>query len=277
MKEIGLCFIILCLFYDLLLASDFLQLPRWDCLKLFPFFIHCCLYIWNFHHMRHKNEFVHQVVRRYWILSFACFLVFMIFLLHRFHSWSFGFMRFHNTIKFHLLKFLRCFGPFQIHCSGYPWAFCTALDPPWLSPTSFSHSWWYVCILRHSDQWSKYLSNYWHSRVLASRLPIPIFLFSASGQIWSGRVVVWIFVCLPQDHIYPFGGLFQQSKFRESCPRIRQTFVFINIPIIINTFFLYHFQIYMCWPYNTVKWEMFSFDTYSWTLGSMWLRLSQLE
>ena len=31
---------------------DFLQLPSWNCLKLFPFFIHCGFCIRNFHHLR---------------------------------------------------------------------------------------------------------------------------------------------------------------------------------------------------------------------------------
>ena len=32
-------------------------------------------------------------------------------------------------------------------------------------------------------------------------------LVQASGHMWSGRDVVWIFVSLTPDHIYPFGGV----------------------------------------------------------------------
>ena len=43
-------------FYDLLLfAPNFSDIPKWNCLKLFPFFVHCCLCIWNLHRLRHRN------------------------------------------------------------------------------------------------------------------------------------------------------------------------------------------------------------------------------
>ena len=58
-SKVNFSVVFLCLFYDLLLAFHFFYIPCWNCLKLFPFLLHCCLCIWNLHRLRHRNKFIH--------------------------------------------------------------------------------------------------------------------------------------------------------------------------------------------------------------------------
>ena len=55
-------FVSLCFENNLLLALDFLQLQRWDCLQLLPFLVYCCFCIRHFHPLWHGNKLVNQIV-----------------------------------------------------------------------------------------------------------------------------------------------------------------------------------------------------------------------
>ena len=48
-------------FAHLMFISGFRQLPCWYFLLFSPFFFHCCLCIWYFHCLRHRNKLVHQI------------------------------------------------------------------------------------------------------------------------------------------------------------------------------------------------------------------------
>ena len=83
-------------------------------------------------------------------------------------------------------------------------------------------------------------------------------LVQASGHMWCERDVVWIFVSLLPDHMYPFGRVsFNLRESCESCRRSWQTSVSVDIPIIINSFFLCNVQICMSCPHyvNTLQWN----------------------
>ena len=88
-------FLSLCFENYLLLALDFLQLPCWDCLELFPFLAHCSFCIQNFHRLGHWNKFVNQIVMTHRSETFACNEIFVIFRKRRFQAMPCGFMRFH--------------------------------------------------------------------------------------------------------------------------------------------------------------------------------------
>ena len=71
----GLFFVSLCFENNLLLALDFLHLPCWDWLELFPFLVHCCSCIRDLRWLRHKNIFVNQIVSNAsskWNLCMQC-------------------------------------------------------------------------------------------------------------------------------------------------------------------------------------------------------------
>ena len=61
---------------------------------------------------------------------------------------------------------------------------------------------------------NKFLSVLEHCRALVFLLRLPVFpdsqrlyqFFQTSGHTWSSLVVLWIFVNLPPDHIFPFGS-----------------------------------------------------------------------
>ena len=92
-----------------------------------------------------------------------------------------------------------------------------------------------------------------------------LFQFSSKRQAICdlGRDVVWIFVSLSPRHIYPFGGVSLNSVSLVKCPRIWQTSVSVDFPIVINSFFLRNVQICMSRPVdNNVlqwNWEWFFF------------------
>ena len=46
----------------LFLTFDFCQVPRRNFLQFFPFLVHCCFCCRNFHSLRHRNKFVHQII-----------------------------------------------------------------------------------------------------------------------------------------------------------------------------------------------------------------------
>ena len=52
-------------------VSDFRQLPCWNFLCGFPFFDHCCLCTWNFHCLKHRNEFVNKTVMMHRLHPFS--------------------------------------------------------------------------------------------------------------------------------------------------------------------------------------------------------------
>ena len=65
------------------------------------------------------------------------------------------------------------------------------------------------------------------------------------------------FVSILPNHIYPFGGVsFNKVKFCETCPRIWQFSISVDIPIVINSFFLWNVQVGMSWPddINVFQW-----------------------
>ena len=140
-------FVPLCFKNNLLLASDFFQLSGLVCLELLPFLIHCSFCIWNFNRLLHWNKCVNHIIMRHRSVSFAGNMIFVMFDLTRFRSWSRGLMGFHYT------------GPFEMHTQQFPEAGVSQVNlffarHGWfhryfqLSPCIFEAP----CILHHSDQ-----------------------------------------------------------------------------------------------------------------------------
>ena len=147
---------------------------------------------------------------------------FMIFLRYRIHSWSCGFLSFHNTIQFLFLEFFSdAFGFCTNQRSCFPFARGPMLSfaghgGRHISLFFSSRSWWCLCIPRHPDQKNNSLSNLCsvEFRFLDCRFFFFLFFGAAfpilttlQGHTWSGRVVVWIFGSLIPDHMYRFGGV----------------------------------------------------------------------
>ena len=101
-----------CFSDHLIFVSDFRQLPCRFSL-VFPFFVHHCLCIWDFHCFRHRTKFVHQIVVTQWIHSFSCNMIFMILVRSSFHSNSHTFVSFNNTRMFRLV-FSNCATGFPV-------------------------------------------------------------------------------------------------------------------------------------------------------------------
>ena len=68
--------------------------------KFFHLFFHCCFRIWNFHCLRHRNKFVHQIVVTKWIHAFSCNVIFMISVRSSLHECPHRFVGFSNTSIF---------------------------------------------------------------------------------------------------------------------------------------------------------------------------------
>ena len=73
------------------------ELPGWNRFELFPFLVHCCFRLRNFHRLRHRNKLANHIVMWHRSNPFACHVVFKIFSLRRFRSLPSGFMRFHDA------------------------------------------------------------------------------------------------------------------------------------------------------------------------------------
>ena len=175
---------------------------------------------------------------QYGSLSLACDVVFMIFLLHRFHSWSCGFMA--STIQ---LNFV--FGIFS---------FVLALVRFTVPVTRE------LVDLLHDVRSAIDVFNFLLASMEKKPSPIPgifefcffdcpfLFFFlltvfpNPAPRIWQNMILSSC--CLnfrqssPGPHVSFWSRLLQQNKLREYCPRICQFSFFINIPIIVNTFFL---------------------------------------
>ena len=79
-----------------------------------------------------------------------------------------------------------------------------------------------------------------------------------SGHTWSGLVVVWTLGSVLPAHIYPLGGFsFNRVKLLETCPRIWQASVRIDVPTVIRTFLLHDVQISVSRPcyINVFQWK----------------------
>ena len=60
--KVDFIFLSLCFQDDILFAHNLVQSPRWLLFESLPFFICCSFHIRNFHTLRHRNNFMHQVV-----------------------------------------------------------------------------------------------------------------------------------------------------------------------------------------------------------------------
>ena len=70
----------------------------------FLFFFHCCLCIWHFHCLRHRNEFVHWNCSDLKNSPFSCNMIFMISVRSSFHSDSHRFVSFSSAGVFCLVS-----------------------------------------------------------------------------------------------------------------------------------------------------------------------------
>ena len=204
---------------------------------------------------------------QYWILSSASNVIFVNSFCCRFNSRSRWLMCFGNATEFCL--FLRCVGfllkamvsrlqvvadvlhmALQVPCcvSNYRLAFSNDVLVIFITWIDRINS----CQTLACSSFGFSSAHSCFSFLLAS---FPI-LFQASGHKWSGRDVVWIFVSLPPGPHVSFGRfLFQWSKPRETCPRIRQISVSIDVAIIINSLILCDVQIWNCWPCDIIHFQ----------------------
>ena len=93
--------------------SDFRQLPCRYFLEFFPLFLHCCLCIWYFHCLRHKNKSVQEIGVTYGIHPLSCNMIFMTLVKRSFHAFPQRFIGFKNTSVF-CLEFFNCATGFPV-------------------------------------------------------------------------------------------------------------------------------------------------------------------
>ena len=193
--------------------------PMLELSQAFPFPVHCCLCIRNHHCLKHRNKFMHKIVMRYWIVPFSLQCV-----LHESFSsltllLSRGFMCFSKKTESSL-----CIWPlgFCFWHNGFPCA-CFVTDALLHGiAAAFGVSNFLLAFLMMSfyssslgpmewiplkfQAYSSFGFSMAHSCFSLFWAASPI-LVQASGHMWSGRDVVWMFVSLLPDHIYPFGGV----------------------------------------------------------------------
>ena len=141
-------FVSLCFQINLLFALDFVQIPCWDCLELYPFVVHCGFCIRNVHHLWRRNKLMYQVIMWHRSKSFACNVVFMIFGRKRFHSLPCGFRRIHSST-------INCFGNSSrmlFPTSQHSWCHLEICYKAWLVPQVFPVVSGCLGILRHPDR-----------------------------------------------------------------------------------------------------------------------------
>ena len=246
---------------DILIFSLHLnQIPCWDRVELFPFLVHGSFCVWNLHCLWHRDKLVHQFEICHRRKSFSSNALLMASRLQRFCLLSRGFMRlvldFFSLLIFGFAITFVMLGWFLLHGM----AGATGLS-------IFSSDFWeYPHIPCRSDQWHKFLSVFEQCRVSVFLLHSCFSRFWAAFtifvqnycpyMIWSGsRLNLCQF--LP-DHIYPFGGFsFEKSELCESSPRIWQMSARIDIPEIVNSYFMHDVQISMSRPsfINKFQWN----------------------
>ena len=92
-----------CFIDHFFLVPDFRLLPCQYFLLNFPFFLRCCLCIWYFSCLRHRNEFVHQTVMSCRIPPLCINVFLMRFVSRYFEHWSRAFVDINNTSVFSLV------------------------------------------------------------------------------------------------------------------------------------------------------------------------------
>ena len=78
-RDMNFSSLIPCFIDHLFLGSDFRQLPCRNFSPVFPFFYFCCLCLWNFHCLRHRNEFVNKTVMIHRIHPFFSDVILVMF------------------------------------------------------------------------------------------------------------------------------------------------------------------------------------------------------
>ena len=129
----------------------------------------------------------------------------------------------------------------------------------------FLRSWQFLNSLCHLAQWSKFLSVFEYCQV--SPFLLPILDFSILSCITHFCPYIWPYMIwsgsrlnLCQSHTGPHVSFwmlhFQKSELCESSSRIWQMLVRIDIPVIVNSFFLHDIQISMTGPsyINVFQW-----------------------
>ena len=71
----------------------------WNFLQFFQFLYHCCLCIWNFHCLRHRNELVNKTVMSHRTRSFRSDVILMRFVYSSLDPWSCALVGINNTSK----------------------------------------------------------------------------------------------------------------------------------------------------------------------------------
>ena len=180
---------------------------------------------------------------QYGILPFPCNVLFMHPFCHGFISLSRRFMCFSNTTESCLC--FRCFGLSVFWNNGFPNAGFGELS--FVSPTFTLHSWWCLCNVRRLNQQIKFSSNFWQIPVLVFRQPILAFLFfELLFQFSSKRQAICdldlmsfdFWQSRPGPHPSFWRSFVQQRKSCKTCPWIWQTSVSVDIPIVVNSYFL---------------------------------------
>ena len=194
-----------CFIDHIFLVSDFGQLLMLKFSPIFPFLHHCCLCIWNFHCLRHRNELVNKTVMSHRTRSFRSDVILMRFVYSSLDPWSCALVGINNTSK---------------SCLAFP-RFAVGL------PTAIywyfaSHCCWHRNFLLSSSGFDYELEFFivWFDEVYwpLHCLALSSFSFSiahlccdicvhTSGHTSSGREVVYFLVSLLPDHVYPSGGL----------------------------------------------------------------------
>ena len=238
------CALIPCFSDHPFFVSDFRQLPRWSLFKFFPLFVHCCLRIWYFHCLRHRNEFVHKIAVVQWIHSSSCNMIFMPFMKSSFHTLARRFVGFNNAGAFCLtisrnatgfpvlfasgfckaLQLASELPAFYAHFLKYPWIFVSQpmkqVPRNFLALSSFGVSIAHFCFSFRLDASDISFKNSGHKesalegRLLSCQSPSP-----------SPRPCIsirWFFI--------------QYREPSEACPRIWQFSISINVPTIVDTF-----------------------------------------
>ena len=167
---------------------------------VFPLFFHCCLCIWNFHCLRHRNEFVNETAVSHRIHPFRSDVTLMKDVYRSLNPWSCALVGINNTSK-------SC--PTLPNIAvGLPtasyWFF--ARHRCWhrnfqLSSSGFLRAALWAWTLHRLVRRSVFLSIVWHSRVWVSRWPIFVLL-----SFWLHRTYAstYLAICRQDEKYFVF-------------------------------------------------------------------------
>ena len=203
---------------------------------------HLCFWlssaVWYFHCLRQKNKCAHHIMVTQWVHTFSCKMIVKILVMRTFCAYPHRFVGFNNTHIFVLCSPTVRRWSLQGIAAGI--GISNFLRAFFMIPFNSSSSRSMKYIPRNLLAFSSFGFSIAHF-CFSLRFDASDICFHISGHNLSGLEVVCFLVSLASDHQNPSGGYSSNTvNLCETCPRIWQFSISINVPIIFNMFLRHH-------------------------------------